>query len=584
MIADLQTTSSILSNASPTAGSSAAQTDAPTGDTVALSAEGRQLAAAIPSPVLTEPGAAPSPIDATSAQELGEAVLVGTATTQSGRKVTIEQYNPATAAGNGVSLEPRTGYMVTIAATDQQEQQRFMLNGNTIINEDENGALHVSAYTPGQETDGNDIIIGQLATPLRGGAGDDTIFVTGDQYGGTIDAGAGNDTVMIVGNVMDSTISMGDGNDTLQTGSVFGGTISMGAGNDTLQATALRGNSRLNVDTGDGNDSITTKSIGGGQVNLNTGNGNDMINASVISMAEGQVNIDTGNGNDIIDTKSINMAGGQVNIDTGDGNDSVHANWLGLGIDGRKSGGGDSQVNITSGGGDDNVRVNWIDTEFNGDRTQVNIDTGDGNDSVHSSWLGTGYKGGKTQINIATGAGNDSVHSSWLSVGGGGTSQVNIDTGSGNDSVHASGTGVGIGVGIGGTTQVNIDTGSGNDVVRANWTTLSVSGSTQGNSKTGSGNDYVNAGIMSLNIKSQVKMEVMRDLIRETPADQAPPQSGQDGDALLVHASGIAFTTGGSAGMARRGHNVYRTQGQTDDATTGTAAQMHSRLRIQSSS
>lgn len=35
--------------------------------------------------------------------------------------------------------------------------------------------------------------------------------------------------------------------------------------------------------------------------------------------------------------------------------------------------------------------------------------------------------------------------------------------------------------------------------------------------------------------------------------------------------------------MARRGSNTYRTQSQSDNATTGFAAQMHSRLRTRSS-
>lgn len=567
LIADLQTSNSILSNASPTAGSGAAQTNTPTDYTVALSAEGRQLAAAMPSTVLTETKTDLSPLNVASAQQLGEAVLVGTATTQSGRKVTIEQYNPATVAESGVSPQPSASYMVTIDATDQHDQQSFLLTGNTIINEDAHGALHVSAYTPGQETDGNDIIIGLLATPLSGGAGDDTIIVSGDQRGGTIDAGDGNDTVMIAGNVMDGAVSMGDGNDTLQTGAVFGGNISMGDGNDalqagsvyggnitmgdgndTLQATALSGYTGLNVDTGEGNDSIITKTIGGGQVNLTTGKGNDRINAAIIGLADGQVNIDTGSGNDMIDASYISLGSGQVNIDIGDGNDSVHASWIGLAI-----GGGDSQVNIASGRGNDSVSASWIGTGINGGRSQVNIDTGDGNDSVHSSWIGTGINGGKTQVNIDTGDGNDSVGSSW------------------------------IGFEAGGSSQVNIDTGSGNDVVRASWIASSFSGSTPVNINMGSGHDYINAGIEGLRLVTQAKREAMRDLVRETPRTKETPKSSPGGDALLATTSGMTIMTGGNANMARRGSNTYRTQSQSDNATTGIAAQIRSGLRIRSS-
>jgi hypothetical protein len=517
MIADLRTSNALLSNASPTAGSSAAQTAPSTNDTVALSAEGRQLAAAIPSPVLTETDAAPSPIDATSAQQLGKAVLVGTATTQSGRKVTIEQYNPATAADNGVSPEPRTGYMVTIAATDQQEQQRYMLNGNTIINEDENGALHVSAYS--QATDGNDIIIGLLDTSLSGGAGDDTLFDFRQGGMGNIDGGAGDDTIVVSGVHSVGYIHSGDGNDTINfTGNVVGADISTGDGNDTVNiAGSVYGG---NISLGAGNDSLQANDLSTfftGQLNVDTGDGNDQIKAGSIGEGKGQVNIDTGNGNDLIHAGDIGI-GGQVNINTGDGNDSIHASWIGI-----------------------------------GGNSQVNIDTGDGNDRVHSNWIGIGTDGHETQVNINAGSGNDSLSFDWLGVAG-----------------VASG-------------QVNINTGSGNDSLTFNWLGGEDVGNSQVNINMGSGNDYINAGIEGLRLVTQAKMEAMRDLVRETPADKATPKSSHNGDALLANTSGMATMTGESTPMARRGSITYRTQSQSDNATTETAAQMHSGLRIRNS-
>jgi len=88
---------------------------------------------------------------------------------------------------------------------------------------------------------------------------------------------------------------------------------------------------------------------------------------------------------------------------------------------------------------------------------------------------------------------------------------------------------------------------------------------------------------VGLHLVSQAKMEVMRDLVRETPPAKATPKSSPGGDALLANTSGMTTMTGGSANMARRSSNAYRIQGQPDNATTGIAAQMHSRLRTRNS-
>jgi hypothetical protein len=531
MIADLRTSNALLSNASPTAGSSAAQTAPSTNDTVVLSDEGRQRAAAM-SPIVQAGTKTPlAPIDDAGILGLGQGVLVGTATTQSGRKISITQHDPAPKADDGASPQARPSYVVAIEGTDQQDGQSYLLTGNAIINEDANGALQVAAYAPGRETDGNDVIIGLSAASLSGGAGDDALFdlspgggaiqggagddaiiVSGNRRGGTIDAGDGNDAVMIAGGVMDGAIALGDGDDSLQTGNLFGGSIAMGNGNDTLQtknvfggniamgqgndvfqAASLSGYvSQLTVDTGDGNDSIAADAIGNGQVNIDTGGGNDRIKAAVIGQAGGQVNIDVGDGNNLIDASYIGLGNSQVNIAAGDGNDSVHASWIALGI-----GGGASQVNIDAGAGDDSVSSSWIGTGIDGGSAHVNIYMGDGDDSLNASWIGTGINGGNAHVNISMGNGDDSLNASW------------------------------IGVGIAGGSHVNIDAGNGSD--------------------------YVNANIVGLQIGKQAKAQAMRDVVRLDP-------SGHDGDTLLTNASAMPAKPGGNADAARRGSKAYRLQ------------------------
>jgi len=325
----------------------------------------------------------------------GTASLLATATTQSGRQVRVEQYTAGADPARGTAAS--SAIVVTIGATDRQAEQRYLVTDDTIINEDAHGDLAVAAYTPGQETDGNDVIIGVRGLAYQGGDGNDTIVTSSGNV--DIDAGSGNDTVVVAGVALAGNISLGDGNDSLS---------AMCIGTD------------------------------GRQVNITTGAGNDTISASYIGMG-GQVNIDTGDGNDAISASYIGLSG-QVNIDTGEGDDTIDASWIGLGI------GMHSQVNIATGAGNDAVTSSWTGVSMGSGATQVNIDTGDGNDLVGSSWFSASFFGGHSQTNIATGAGNDTIAAGALTASFfGGTSQTNIDTGTGDDTITASLLGVHIG-------------------------------------------------------------------------------------------------------------------------------------------
>ncbi len=316
--------------------------------------------------------------------EPGSTELLGTATTKSGRQVSISQF---VAGGQGQPAQ--VGYAVSISGDANHEAQSFQVAGDSIINEDENGELHISAYSAGKETNGDDIIIGSGGGALSGGQGNDTIFDVSPNLPKSISGGDGNDTIIVATNSLEDTIDAGAGDDKLIVkGGILGGEIKMGDGNDSVQA----------------------RNIGtfSGQTTIDTGNGNDSVSADFIGANGSQVNIKTGDGNDKVHAAYIGMGGdNQVNIDTGDGNDLVDASWIGLAF-----GGSASQVNINTGKGDDTVRSSWIGTSLGSGSTQVNIDTGEGNDTINSSWVGTSIEGGSSQVNLKTGDGNDTITSS----------------------------------------------------------------------------------------------------------------------------------------------------------------------------
>jgi hypothetical protein len=313
-------------------------------------------------------------IDASQVQGTAKTSLITTATTQSGRTVALESYEYATPVTdeNGASVA-QSGYRVTISGNGDEADQSYILTDSTIINEDANGTLRIGTYASGQETSGDDIIIGTGlgGSALSGGDGNDTLIVLSPFGKSTISGGAGDDTVFVAGDLT--------------------GNVDTGTGDDTIVATTIGFGDAATIDTGEGDDIIAAVSIGfGGSVTINTGEGDDDIAASWIG-----------------------VHGGQVNIDTGSGDDAIAASWIGV---------DNAQVNITTGSGDDTIDASWIGV----DNAQVNIDTGSGDDGIYATWIGV--NGG--QVNISGGGGGSGSNSYGLAL-------VNGDDGNDEPAVTA---------------------------------------------------------------------------------------------------------------------------------------------------
>lgn len=204
--------------------SSGATTDTTTttGDTVQIADEARQQATASQSATPNTTANAREMTASETSQPQGGTTVVGTALTASGRQVSIQQYTRTTTAtdGSGMSLT-QSGLLVSVSGNEEEPGRSYLLTGDTILTEDKNGVLSVSAYRAGQEPSGADIIIEVSGAALSGGAGDDTIFDFSRTGAESIQGGAGNDTI--------SASSIG-----------FGGTqVNTGAGNDSVTADML---------------------------------------------------------------------------------------------------------------------------------------------------------------------------------------------------------------------------------------------------------------------------------------------------------------------------------------------------------
>lgn len=388
------------------------------GDSVSFSAQSREMARASDTDAL---GATPQ-ASAGTASGAGQAITgkivsgavaatgdwsaatttnIATTTTASGRTVSVDRYSNAAGLtdANGASLS-ESGFRVTIGGAAGEEAQHYVLTGNTIINEDADGSLRIAAYQPGQETSGDDIIIGGLLDgTMRGGGGDDTIIGLADV--GYVD------------------VSGGDGDDTIIMANDANGRIDTGAGNDTVKAAVLGAGGAISIDTGSGDDTIEAAYIGlGGSVDITTGSGDDTVKASWIGI-NSKVAIDTGSGDDTVDASWIGVGFGdnasQVSIETGSGDDTVTSSWIGVGIGAEERGhtGPGPSVNVDTGSGDDTVAASWIGVGLSGTGSQVAIDTGSGDDTVAAGVVGFG----NAQIALETGSGDDTVSVGVLGLG-----------------------------------------------------------------------------------------------------------------------------------------------------------------------
>jgi hypothetical protein len=484
---ELNGAATVVSSAAPAKASSAVNAYGD-GDTVDISQEARDLAAAQKDADAETAGASIIP----------DGLIVDTvasATTKSGRQISVQRYSsaPASEIYGYTKQSAGFGYTVSVLDATGKAEQQFKLSQDTIISEQEDGTLRIGNYTNGDETSGNDFIIGMNGKELSGGDGDDTIVdLTADRASargnktiaaGNISGGAGDDTVVLVGKSIEASVDTGDGNDTItasgdlsttniSTGAgddkisvggnflVEGGKLTTGDGNDILEAKYnLAAQKGATIDTGGGNDTISAGAIraNGNNSIVRTGDGNDTLNGNIGATFQGT--IDTGDGDDSLKGKSWIGADYQGVINTGSGNDTLSSkNWIDTYAGGRiDTGDGndtlytDGRIDasytgiINTGNGDDSLTSgSRMDSNFNG-----TISTGDGDDIVKAEFL---YSGNGSRI--LTEGGDDVINAKHIAL-----SHSEIDTGDGNDRVQAriiSGTGGGV-----------LNTGSGNDSIQA---------------------------------------------------------------------------------------------------------------------
>jgi hypothetical protein len=294
-------------------------TTATSGDTVSLSDAARDLGAAGQTAQAAQTtGTTTIAADAglADASQIGDAAVitpVTTVATASGRQISLAAYtNPSTTADETGQAAGQSGYLLTIGGNGESGDQRYVLTGDVLLNEDASGNLSVAAYAAGKETSGDDLIIGLTGAALNGGDGNDTLVALADGNKVNVSGGAGDDTVIVSGNLTSGLVHTGEGNDTLTANITAGGNAQMiftaDEGNDTVQATLdLSGNAQLILDTGNGNDSLTAGLIAGdnSQTILATGNGNDRVVASLVTTGNAQLVVDSGDGNDALATAIV---------------------------------------------------------------------------------------------------------------------------------------------------------------------------------------------------------------------------------------------------------------------------------------
>ncbi|KAF0232798.1 MAG: hypothetical protein FD177_2155 [Desulfovibrionaceae bacterium] len=484
----------VVSSAAPAKSSSAVNAYGG-GDTVDISQEARDRATA-----QKDASASAETAGASIIPEGSIVDTVASATTKSGRQISVQRYSsaPASELYGYTKQNAGFGYTVSILDASGKTEQQFTLSQDTMVTEQEDGTLLVGSYKNGDETSGNDFIIGMNGKELSGGDGDDTIVeLTADRAStrgdktiaaGSISGGTGDDSVVLVGKSINANVDTGDGNDTItasgdlytsniSTGAgddkisvggdllVEGGTLTTGDGNDILEAKInLAAQKGATIDTGGGDDIISAGAIraNGNNSIVRTGDGNDTLNGNIGAIFQGT--IDTGDGDDALNGNSWIGADYQGVINTGSGNDTLSSQvWLDATYGGR----------IDTGEGNDKLSSGaWITATYGGA-----IDTGLGDDSLESK--GRIYSSSKGILN--TGEGDDSIKSDTITLQNGGS----INTGNGDDAIQTNS--------IGFSHNGEIDTGDGNDRISARI----ISGTGGGVLKTGEGNDSITAEVLA---------------------------------------------------------------------------------------
>lgn len=420
------------------------------GDTVTISDRAQQLATAN---TQKEPttyashsyGAAILPEGFNPPPEHSDTQTVVDETITSGRRVVVERYAVYAANDKEQKVPISYSHKASIFGADGKLEFNFAFEKDIIITQDEDGNITgIKDYTQGDETSGDDIIIGH-GSALSGGDGDDTIIslnrgLVESNSVGTISGGNGDDTIIALVYCGSVNIDAGDGNDVVEVhGGILNSSVITGEGDDTVRTTGMLNST---IDTGNGDDSVQ---IAGGMImgTIRTGDGDDTVDSDLEgSTGYGSftnTTVDTGDGNDTIRSRSISAGS---TIDMGDGNDSLTVAGILY------------QSTVKSGAGNDYIQVD-------GEMGYSSINTGKGDDTVH---VWNVYH----DSTIDTGDGNDTLTGESLY-------DVRINTGNGKDRLTFSGfirnssiyTGDGIDrfMLLGNLLNSTLDMGKGNDLV-----------------------------------------------------------------------------------------------------------------------
>ena len=408
----------------------------------------------------------------------------------------LDRLAPIAASDAGATIYNEDGWKNILGGAGNDSIYHFYgtsvtINGaggnDTIINERGGAAsllggtgddyIYTDDYATVDGGDGNDTIINSENSLLKGGKGNDLIIDTNKSlnYSTTINGGAGIDTVSITGGNCIIEYASGDGNDLIygfnelttlnfkydalsQSGNDV--VVKVGNGSLTLKDTPLflfndritgsynrdnitnsksnkyittyAGSDSINntgshviINAGDGDDTIGSRR--GAHVSINGGRGNEKI------VVEGDyITIKGGAGNDSIYIVSESAA--VIQYESGDGNDTIRGfdndkSTLDFNIDGIRQSG--SNVIATVGKGTitfQNTSINKVIPKVNGtggndvitnEKNFAVVNAGGGNDTVVNSGVNVVINGG---------AGNDVI-----SLNGG---SARIEHTSGNDTVY----------------------------------------------------------------------------------------------------------------------------------------------------
>ncbi len=471
-------------------------TDFPsTGDVVSISEAGAKQASHDTKSVDLPDGAYTT---APEKPEGSETLTIASTTMSSGRTVVVDKIwkpNKEAFKVGGAFY----GYQASIFGADGELEGCFTLKKDTIINEGKDGKLNINDYVKGDETEGDDLIIGLNNKDLSGGDGNDTIVELSGDYneekvktegdaeeqkeaeegklsvGVSIDGGSGNDRVFVHGgrysNV--SFIDTGSGDDSVKYDRAKDVTIDTGSGDDSITAGVIY---QSTVRTGSGDDKVqidrtldkkdwedAKKSLAGVyESDVDLGEGDDQIEFGALRAS----NLETGTGSDVAQGYAIDYS----STVKADGDLSVRAEFI-----------DDSKINVS--GGSLNIKASFIS------KATITTDAKEAEDSIkqegNSKVAKKTSKGTKIEARdiqkskISTGRGNDFVSAAYIR-------DSNIETGDGADSIYVKE----------GVYKSKVYTGAGSDTVKSREYDRSVL-------DTGSGSDKASVDyIMSDSIVS----------------------------------------------------------------------------------